>query len=289
VIDAGRAAFLRAEMPRPAWMDGDVPWEVDHVLDAGTVHVPDGRLAAADPYWAFEGVPFVTDVPPGRYPVRLTIAIHPLYGRACATAELVIDDATEPGHWERLGRREASDEFGYRVEVGVGSFGAAGALTDSSFHERAPADFAGASVSHAQVDAGDLGSIVMFHVAPQHQLCRTWAGRVPGGAISRIISDLGILHVDPEAHPDDPLRPGPPPPEPVYERVMSEPERQAGVARGARYRAADGASGETVTVLEVMLPEHCWLRTLAVSYRWDSTRVGDVLPATEFRRRFVSA
>lgn len=286
VVDADRAAFLAAAMPRPAWMDDDVPWEVDQVVNAGFAHLPDGRLSAADPYWAFEGVPFVADVAPGRYPVRLTNAIHPLYGRACAVAELVVDSGTPVRHWERLGVRRDGDEFGYRVEVGVGSFGASSALTDAPFHDLAPADFPGGRASYAEVDAEELGSIVMFHVLPQHQLCRTWAGRAADDRIVHVVSDLGILHVNPEAHTDDPLRPGPPPAEPSYERMMNQPEREAGVASGERYRARDGASGDTVTVLEVMLPEHCWLRTLSVWFRWDGSRAGDVLPAEEFRRQF---
>ncbi len=282
-LGATTAAFLAADVPRPAWMDGDVPWEVDEVVDAGYVEVPDGRLSAADPYWAFEGVPFVLEVPPGRHPVRLTMAIHPLAGRACAVAELVIDEAAEVGAWERLGARD--EEFGYRVEVGVGCFGAARALTEAPFHELAPPDFAAETAAYMPVDTEELGSIVMFTVAPQHQLCRTWAARSPAGDVTRVISDLGLLHVDPAAHPDEPLRAGPPPPEPDHEMVLSVPEQQAGVARGQRFRAAGG----TVTVLEVTLPDIAWPGTLAVWFRWDATRTGDVLSAAEFRERFAPA
>jgi hypothetical protein len=288
-VDADRAAFLRAAMPRPAWMDDDVPWEVDQVVDAGFVHLPDGRLSAADPYWAFEGVPFVADVPPGRYPVRLTIAVHPLYGRACALAQLLVGSAPEISEWERLGLRKDGQAFGYRVEVSVGSFGAAGALTDAPFHDLAPRDFLGGRALYAQVDAEDLGSIVMFHVLPQHQLCRTWAGRAADGTIATVVSDLGILHVDPEMTPEDPLRPGSPPAEPSHARVISKPEREAGVTSGKRYRAVGGGTDHTVTVLEVTLPEHSWLRTLSVWYRWDGSRAGDILPVEEFHRQFEQA
>jgi hypothetical protein len=221
--------------------------------------------------------------------VLLTPSTHPLYGRACAVAELVVDSGTPVDDWERLGARRDGEEFGYRVEVGVGSFGAASALANAPFHELAPADFPGGRASHAQVDAEDLGSIVMFHVLPQHQLCRTWAGRAADGKIVHVVSDLGILHVDPEMNPDEPLRSGSPPAEPSYERFLSKPEREAGVASGERYLAVDEARGGTVTVLEVMLPEHCWLGAPAVWYRWDGSRVGDVLPAEEFRRQFRRA
>jgi hypothetical protein len=104
-----------------------------------------------------------------------------------------------------------------------------------------------------------------------------------------VVSDLGIIHVDPEMNPDEPLRPGSPPVEPSCERIANEPERVAGVASGERFRAVDRASGDTVTILEVMLPERSWLRALSVWYRWDGSRAGDALPAEEFRRRFRRA
>src|SRR5205085_7137078 len=124
LIDAEAAEFLGADIPRPAWMDGEVGWEAVRVVDAGSVHVPDGRLSAADPYWAFEGLPFEVDVPPGRHPVRLTLAAHPLHGRAVPVAELVIDGAA-PVTWEPVGSRYEDEGCGYRAEVGVGCFGAA--------------------------------------------------------------------------------------------------------------------------------------------------------------------
>ena len=197
-IDAERTALLRAPIPRPAWMDGEVPWEIDQQIAAGEVHLPDGRLAAADPYWAFEGVAFEAQVHPGRYPVTLTTATHPLLGRACAIADLAIDPETSPRRWERIGRRPDPSEFGYGVEVGIGSFGAVDALTRAEIHDLAPDDLLGADAGHAEIDAGELGSIVLFTVRMNHQICRTWIGRGPTGEIVRCVSDLGILHIDPE-------------------------------------------------------------------------------------------
>jgi len=290
LIDDARADFLAAALPHPPWMDGEVPWEPERVVEAGWVDAPDGRVGAADPYWSFEGIRFEAEVPPGRYPVSLTIAIHPLHGRACAIAELVVDREQQPTSWVRLGARDRDDEdFGYTVEVGVGSFGAARALTETPFHELAPPDFHAQRASYAQVDAGELGSIVMFKVLPQHQGCRTWAGWGPDGSVARIVSDLGILHIDPERNPSDPLVPGSPPQGTDDHGGLASLDSDAGAVPGGRYRPADGAPHDTVTVLEVMHPQHSWLRTESVWYRWDQTRVGDVLPASEFRRHFVPA
>ena len=102
-----------------------------------------------------------------------------------------------------------------------------------------------------------------------------------------MLSDLGILHIDPAAHPDDPQRPGPPPTAPHHEPYVAEHEKAAGVRRGSRWR--DRADGRAVTVLEVLLPEHSWLRELSVTYRSDDTRTGHVLTADQFRARYTAA
>jgi hypothetical protein len=68
----------------------------------------------------------------------------------------------------------------------------------------------------------------------------------------------------------------------------SEPQHLAGVLHRTQWAArSDGGLSEgTVTVLEVLSPEHNWLRTLAVWYRWDDSRAGNLLPTDEFKLRF---
>jgi Protein of unknown function (DUF4241) len=290
-IDEATRDFLAADVPRPAWADGDVEWEIDEIAEPGMVVVPDGRLSGADPYWGFEGVRFEVTVPPGSYPVRVFEAIHPLLGRACAAAELIVDPEAEVARWERLGVRESPrEEFGYRVEVGVGSFGAARALTEASVYDLAPLDdYLGSRVWHAAVDADELGSFVMFSVGPQHQLCRTWAGYTAEGLVARVLTDLGLIHLNPEANPDDPLRPGRPWDESVGPLPPSELERRTGIVRGERWtpRSDTGLEQGTVTVIEVYMPDHNWLRTLAVWYAWDDSRAGNLMAAAEFERRFT--
>jgi hypothetical protein len=63
----------RYRLPDP---DGTVA--VVEVHDAGLLHLPTGRVVACDPFWGSEvqrqGAPFTVTVPPGRYPVRVSIA-----------------------------------------------------------------------------------------------------------------------------------------------------------------------------------------------------------------------
>lgn len=47
-VSAREADWLAAPVDRPAWADGEVPWEVDAVVMAGEVIVPSGRLTGDD-------------------------------------------------------------------------------------------------------------------------------------------------------------------------------------------------------------------------------------------------
>jgi hypothetical protein len=126
----------------------------------------------------------------------------------------------------------------------------------------------------------------MFSVLPQHQLCRTWLGRGADGTPTRVLSDLGLIHVNPESNPDAPMTPSEPLPEPVHEHITNPLEAKTGVHRGKRYRSVDEAVTETVTVLDIAAADYSWLHTDAVWFRWDLRRVGDILRACEFRARF---
>jgi hypothetical protein len=107
--------------------------------------------------------------------------------------------------------------------------------------------------------------------------------------VVRVVTDLGLVNVDPERNPSDPLRPAPPRDEPLEPLPVREPERVTGVSDRKRWIPLDGLGEGTVTVLEVMMPEHNWLGTHAVWYRWDGSRAGHLLPADEFKRRFRPA
>lgn len=201
LIDDAAAAELAAPLERPAWADGDVPWELDGVHEAGVAGVPDGRLAGGDPYWTFEGLPFEFEVPPGRHAVRVATATHPLAGRQCAAIELTVDRGRAVATWELVPVRGGRDA--YRVEVGVAALGAAAPLLASIAHEQLlepeqwpdrhrPPSWAAAE------DATGSG-FVCCTVGPQHQSCRTWIGRGADGDVVRVVTALGLLSLDPVA------------------------------------------------------------------------------------------
>lgn len=200
VIDEAGARKLGAPLARPEWADREVPWSVDEVVEAGTVRTPDGRIAAGDPWIASEQMPFVVLVAPGAYPVRVAVAAHPVYGRGNGAAELLIEADAEPDRWELVETTHPSAS-GYVVEVGVGSFGSEEAL-DSGVVPLLPDDI-DYRTEVREIDRGDVGSLVMFAVVPQHQDCRTWAGLTSDGRVVRLLTDLGLLDLDPSESPPD--------------------------------------------------------------------------------------
>ena len=198
-IDEQVARDLGAPLERPEWADREVPWSVAEVVEGGTVRAPAGRIGAGDPWTAWQRLPLALSVAAGDYPVRVIVAAHPVYGRGNGAAELVIEADVEPDRWELI-ETTASNASGYVVEVGVGSFGSVEALSPGLV-EHLPDDIHGDRTGIRQVDGGDVGSLVMFAVLPQHQDCRTWAGLGSDGRIVRLVTDLGLLDLDPPNSP----------------------------------------------------------------------------------------
>jgi hypothetical protein len=110
----------------------------------------------------------------------------------------------------------------------------------------------------------------------------------------RVLTDLGLLGLDPEIDPTQPLRaygPSPahdPPPGPI-ELPPQHPEVSTGIRAMSRWIPREGAVGEpgAVTVLEVRAAEHSWLNDCSVWYR-RADNSGRLATVGEFKRRFTS-
>jgi hypothetical protein len=299
LIDAELAGLLAADIARPRWADGDMRWEVGRVVQAGHVRLPDGRLSACDPVCAGEGVPFVEQFSPGRYPVEVTIAIHPLGGRECAAAELILDREADVDRWEPLPMGLGLTEGpGYSVEVGLGSFGAVEALVKGAVHGHTD-DMHGSHPAWREVDHPEHGSIVCFTVGPQHQFCRTWRGLDRHGRAIRLYSDLGLLDHDPSGRPitETPQNRGREQAlaeEAVYEPPILHPGMSAAEAgipqRAHRFRANPGSPyGEgTVRAHEPLDPAHSWAVEELIWFSWEDTKIGQALPTRAFLTHFTA-
>ena len=125
---------------RRAFRDGEVFQPADggerrvEVRAVGAVSLPTGRVVATDPFVFPERKPFRQAVPPGRYPILLSIAhIKPETGRAkpdqrvaCAMLRLT---RRAPVRWrmatmtgQRLRDLKPGHFFGYPVDAGLGCF-----------------------------------------------------------------------------------------------------------------------------------------------------------------------
>lgn len=195
LVTPDEAAALAEPLDRPTWADGPVRWTVDRVECVGSVALPSGRLSGGDPWRTGgpEGLPWVVEVGADRVTVDVVIADHPLSGQQCG-ALLATVDAGAVHRWELV---DADGDPGYTVEVGVAGFGSPEAY-DEYLVEDPEAEAIFADPPRWQViDAPTVGGIAMCTVGPQHELCRTWVGLTDAGVVIRLVTDLGLLQIDP--------------------------------------------------------------------------------------------
>jgi hypothetical protein len=298
LIDDGLAAFLAEEIARPRWVDGDMSWKVERVVEAGSVRLPDGRLAVSDPVWVEGYLPFVEQLSPGRYPVEVTVAIHALGGRQCAAAQLIVDRAAAVERWEPVFMGQGLTYGpGYRVEIGLGSFGAAAALLEGAAHGHTD-DLHKPGPGWKEIDHPEHGGIVAFTVGPQHQFCRTWRGLDSHGRVVRLYTDLGLLDHDPAGRPiaETPMDRGTEQrhqEEAAYEPPALTPDmtaREAGIPqRVYLFRANHGSphGGGIVRAHEHLDPADSWADEELIWFSRQDTKIGQALPTREFLTHFT--
>jgi hypothetical protein len=177
---------------------------------AGSLSLPSGRLVAADPAWlSHEARPFTVTVPPGAYPVTISLATFAddpghsrvaaarldVTGRAVAQWELALRDGQD---LLDLGYRQF---FGFAVDAGMACFTDAGAcrrLTeawralDGLVHPRYRAIGDG--------DGDGDGDMVAWSSGWGDGSYPTWIGRDTTGAVACFIADMRLFPADSEAH-----------------------------------------------------------------------------------------
>jgi hypothetical protein len=104
------------------------------VRDAGRLFVPSGRIVACDPLVFPENRPFRRRVPPGRYPVLLSIAHIPCSSGGVTTDQriavaMLMLGRKVPRRWQMavatgqpLSDLKAGEFYGYPVDSGTGCF-----------------------------------------------------------------------------------------------------------------------------------------------------------------------
>lgn len=206
-VDAGAITVedgrrLAAPLERPAWADGEVPWRIAAVRPAGVVRLPDGRLTGGDPWWTggAEGIPWLVELPRGAFDVTAIVASHPLLGQECAALHLCVGPE-RAASWTLIPTVYGHE--GYHVEVGTAGLGSVAAYEALLVHDEPVLDewLADDPPRWRTMDGGDAGSLVMCSVGPQHQLCRTWLGKSDAGEVVALVTDLGLIDLDPGVDP----------------------------------------------------------------------------------------
>jgi hypothetical protein len=200
----------RYRLPDPA---GTVA--VVEVHDAGLLHLPTGRVVACDPFWGSQVrrqvAPFTVTVPPGRYPVTLSLA-RGLLGRPDpvprlgAAAKLTIRD--EPVVAWELALHPGEDPERLQPDqiytLGVDS-GHAGLLDASAVGALAALDEPGSELDrlfeqvwgndwvNLVVDQVSGLNVVVFHCGLGDGGYATWIGRGVEGEPVCFVVDLLVF------------------------------------------------------------------------------------------------
>ena len=195
-ISSSVGALLDESLERPAWADGEVPWTVESTAILGSIELPSRRLTGGDPWWTggLEGLPWVVNVDRESIDVMVVVADHPLYGRQCAA--LVATVGPEPvENWFLV--EGGADGLGYTVEVGVAGFGSVEFYDSGNVFDLVGDDMIDSPPIWNVASTPADGGIAMCSVGPQHQLCRTWSGLSAHGRVVQLVTDLGLLELDP--------------------------------------------------------------------------------------------
>jgi hypothetical protein len=194
---------------------GDGTEAVVEVQDAGTLNLATGRVTACDPFWGGQVerqvAPFTVTVPPGRYPVSVSLARGlldgpdpvPLLG---AAAKLTIREEPVVA-WEvalRLGQNPARLQDDQIYTMGVDS-GHGSLLDASAVGALAALDEPGSELdtlfeqvwstewANLVVDQASGLNVVVFHCGLGDGGYATWIGRNAAGEPACFVVDLLVF------------------------------------------------------------------------------------------------
>lgn len=192
------ATTLSAVLDRPAWADGPVSWVVDRVETIGQVELPSRQISGGDPWSILGGdrLPWVVELTSNLVEVQVVVADHPLIGQQ--NAALVASISNRPVERWQLVRSAGQNSDGYHVEVGIAGFGSPEAYDSKTAPDHTLGDLYDAPPRWQAVVIPGSGGMALCTVGPQHQLCRTWVGLGSDGVVAQLVTDLGLLDLDPE-------------------------------------------------------------------------------------------
>jgi Protein of unknown function (DUF4241) len=194
---------------------------IAEVLPAGMLRMPSGRLIAADPGWIdFECQPFTEAVPPGEYPVLVSVVrwVDDLEERVAAAKLAIRSDPVVS--WE-LALLPGQDPqtlpeggyFGFAVDTArAGLFDAVAvpALArifaddtwdDTGFGWRVLVDMFGDKVTGEFSDPDSGANLIAFETGWGDGAYPTWIGRSASGDIACFVAEMHVLGDNPVPDP----------------------------------------------------------------------------------------
>lgn len=163
------------------------------VRHAGDLHVPSGRLIATDPAWLeHDAVPYTVTVPPGSYPVTLSLArigADPRHLRVAA-ARLAVTD--RPVHGWEMALRPGQDPldlghdefFGFGVDAGMACF------VDADEVERRLNTWRTLGLGDEPYLRVEDGGMVLWFSGWGDGAYPTWIGRDAAGEVVCFVADM---------------------------------------------------------------------------------------------------
>ncbi len=140
--------------------------------------VPDGRIIAADAFLSSLATPFIRRVPPGQYPVSLSLMRERGQPWESVAAARIDFQPTQPVVWERAlspgqdpGRLKPGEFFGYAVDSGTGSFASPGSAEALSL----------------RLDRDSTYMDTIIKATEVHSSTGSWASLIPDSTIGQTI------------------------------------------------------------------------------------------------------
>jgi len=179
------------------------------VFEAGALQLSSGRIKASDPFVGLEHPGFTTDVPKGRFPVRLALVEGTNSHGRVAFARVAFS-AAPVMRWEMavtsnqdVATLKRDEYFGYPVDAGIGCFIDAAAAP--AVAKRMKSDEAWAlSLLDSQTDRPARpsfhrvvevkgGNLIMFTSGWGDGLYASWFGYAADGTLAALITDFNVV------------------------------------------------------------------------------------------------
>lgn len=173
---------------------------VVELADAGSVRVPTGQLAAADPGWITDD-PRTVRVPPGDYPVTLSLMRFPDGGKRVGAARVSVTDAPVRTWEMALGADEdplvlgPGQFYGVGVDTGYAAFFDAshGPLDDDTF-DGPLLDALEADLTTDLTTAHTPGlNLIAFRAGLGDGAYPLWIGRAADDEVSCVVVDFQLV------------------------------------------------------------------------------------------------